>query len=128
MLTPTSFAGKAEFKITFRNKPHDEITADSFIFHEKFFNVLDDRGSPVLDIIYPESVVDGNYEFKYEEGMPDSVRVLFNYKGNSHKLIGTVKVTVSDEGDHQTLTFDTTYKFQDRPYGLTGTADAKFIP
>ncbi|TSD80390.1 hypothetical protein FFI16_029445 [Pseudomonas sp. KBS0710] len=128
MLSQNSFAGKAEFKITYRNKPHDEITADSFIFDKQFFNVLDDRGYTVLDIIYPEPTVDGSYEFKYEKGMPGFVRVLFNYKGESHELIGTVKVKVSDEGDHQTLTFDTTYEFQGRPYGLTGTADAKFKP
>ncbi|WP_438869654.1 hypothetical protein [Pseudomonas sp. L1(2025)] len=127
MATESSFKGSATLKITYKDKPHLEFNLEKVEGAANNFVAFDKNGKPILSIVYPRDVEDGEtYSFKYPASHPWGLQ--FSGDGGPRGLDGEVTVVASDDGDHQTITIDAKYeKGAGKEYVFKGAADIQYI-
>lgn len=128
MATKSPFKGSAILKVTYKGKPHLEFNLDKVEGAANNFVAFDNKGKPILAIVYPENVEDGKtYNFEYAADHPWGLR--FSGDGDERSLAGNVTVTVTDGGDHQALTIAAVYEKEvGKKYVFEGKADIQYIP
>ena len=128
MATESSFKGSAILKVTYKDKPHLEFNFDKVEGAANNFVAFDNKGKPVLQIVYPHDVKDGE-TYKFEYAADNSWGLQFYGDGDARGLAGTVTVIVTDGGDHQALTITAVYEKEvGKKYVFDGKADIQYTP